>query len=183
LMVLRLSNVISLRAIVKQNIAAHAGAQLLKKLGRGSFGWRLSQDEKHVGVALERPILGSGDWDWWKVSSSRPWSLWLLAFGMYGIVGLLALEGLQFIPVARIVRSPLARSDTDGPDLRRALAAVILMSALDNLLNGSMILPILLLIGGLNKTNSSIFDVRMKRTPVEGHSLHPAVRLTGLSIL
>ena len=145
LMALRLNNVISLRAIVKQNIAANAGAQVLRKLGRGSFGWRLSQDEKHVGVALERPILGSGEWDWWKVSSSRPWSLWLLAFGMYGIVGLLALEGLQFIPVARIVWSPLARSETDGPDLRRALAAVILMSALDNLLNGSMILPILLI--------------------------------------
>lgn len=183
LMALRLSNVISLRTIVKQNIAANAGAQFLKKLGRGSFGWRLSQDEKLVGAALETPILGSGEWDWWKVSSSRPWSLWLLTFGMYGIVGLFALEGLQFIPVARILWSPLARLETDGSDLRRALAAVILMSALDNLLNGSMILPILLLIGGLNKTNSSIFDVRMKRTPVEGHPLHPAVRLTGLSIL
>jgi hypothetical protein len=163
LMALRLSNVISLRAIVKQNIAANAGAQILKKLGRGSFGWRLSQDEKHVGNALEKPILGSGEWDWWKVSSSRPWSLWLLTFGMYGIVGLFALEGLQFIPVARILWSPLARSETDGPDLRRALATVILMSTLDNLLNGSMILPILLLIGGLSKTNSFIFDVRMKR--------------------
>jgi hypothetical protein len=169
LIVLRLSNVISLRAIVKQSTAANTGAQFLKKLGRGSFGWRLSQDEKHVGDALEAPILGSGEWDWWKASSSRPWSLWLLTFGMYGIVGLYALEGLQFIPVARILWSPLARSETDGPDLRRALGAVILMSALDNLLNGSMILPILLLIGGLNKTNSSIFDVRMKRTPVEGH--------------
>jgi hypothetical protein len=144
------------------------------------------QDEKHVGAALEKPILGSGEWDWWKVSSSRPWSLWLLTFGMYGIVGLLALEGLQFIPVARIVWSPLVRSETDGPDLRRALAAVILMSALDNLLNGSMILPILLLIGGLNETNSSIFEGRLKRSrahPVEGPPLHPAVRPTRLSIL
>jgi uncharacterized membrane protein YGL010W len=163
LIVLRLSNVISLRAIVKQSVAANTGAQFLKKLGRGSFGWRLSQDEKHVDDALEAPILGSGEWDWWKASSSRPWSLWLLTFGMYGIVGLYALEGLQFIPVARILWSPLARSETDGPDLRRALATVILMSALDNLLNGSMILPVLLLIGGLSTTGSSIFDVRMKR--------------------
>jgi hypothetical protein len=186
LMALRLSNVISLRTIVKQNMAANAGAQFLKKLGRGSLGWRLSQDERYVGIALERPILGSGEWDWWKVSSSRPWSLWLLTFGMYGIVGLLALEGLQFIPVARTIWSPLARSETDGPDLSRALATVILMSALDNMLNGSMILPILLLIGGLSKTNSSIFDGRMKRhrrTPVAGHPLHPAVGPTRLSIL
>ncbi len=89
---------------------------------------------------------------------------------MYGIVGLLALEGLQFIPVAHIIWSPLARSETDGPDLRRALAAVILMSALDNLLNGSMILPILLLIGGLSKTNSSIFDGQNEASPAHARS-------------
>jgi hypothetical protein len=154
---LRLSNVISLREMVKQNMAANSGAQLLKKLGRGSFGWRLSQDEKHVGTALKTPILGSGEWDWWKVRSSRPWSLWLLTFGMYGIVGLFALEGLQFIPVARIIWSPIASLDTDGSDLRRALATVILMSALDNLLNGSMILPIVLLIGGLSTTRRGTY--------------------------
>src|ERR1700733_91129 len=163
LMALRLTNVISLRAFVKQNAAANAGAQFLREIGRGSFGWRLWQDEKYVGKALERPILGSAEWDWWRGSSSRPWSLWLLAFGIYGIAGLLSLECLQFIPVARVLWSPLARSETDGSDLRRVLAAVILMSALDNLLNGSMILPILLIIGGLSKTNSSIFDIRMKR--------------------
>jgi hypothetical protein len=163
LVALRLGNVISLRTIVKQNMAANAGAQALKKLGRGSFGWRLSQDEKHVGIALEKPILGFGVWDWWKVSSSRPWSLWLLSFGMYGIVGLLALEGLQLIPVARILWFPFARSETDGSDLHRVLATVILMSALDNLLNASMILPILLLIGGLSKANSVIFAVRTTR--------------------
>jgi hypothetical protein len=178
LIVLRLSNVISLRAIVKQSVAANTGAQFLKKLGRGSFGWRLSQDEKHVDEALEAPILGSGEWDWWKASSSRPWSLWLLTFGMYGIVGLYALEGLQFIPVARVLWSSLALSGTDGPDLRRVLATVILMSALDNLLNGSMILPILLLIGGLNKTNSSIFDVRMKRARSK---VIPAIQQPGSS--
>jgi hypothetical protein len=147
---LRLANVISLRSLVKHNAAANAGAEFLIKIGRGSFGWRLAQDEKHVGVALERPIFGSGEWDWWKGSSSRPWGLWLLAFGMYGMVGLIALQCLQLIPVTRAVWHPFARSETDGFDLRRALAAVILMSAIDNLLDGAMILPVVLLIGGLS---------------------------------
>ncbi len=156
LMALRLANIISLRAVVTHNVAANTGAQFLRRIGRGSFGWRLSQDEKHVGVALKRPVLGSGDWDWWQGSSSRPWALWLLVFGMYGMVGLLALEFLQLIPVARVIWSPFPRSDIDSSsDLRSALAIVILMSAMDNLLNGSMILPLLLLIGGLSKPRLS----------------------------
>jgi hypothetical protein len=149
---LRLANVISLRSLVKHNAAANAGAEFLIKIGRGSFGWRLSQDERHVGVALERPILGSGAWDWWKGSESRPWGLWLLAFGMYGAVGMVALECLQLIPVTRAVWHPLMRTETDrfSFDLRRALAAVVLMSAIDNLMDGAMILPVVLLIGGLS---------------------------------
>jgi hypothetical protein len=147
---LRLSNVVSIRSIVAHNRMAAASAGFLKGIQRGSFGWRLSQDEKHVSTALEKPLLGSGEWDWWKASGSRPWSLWLLAFGMYGLLGLLALECLQLLPVARILWTYRARSVVEAQELRNALAAAILMSAIDNLLNGSMILPLLLIIGGLS---------------------------------
>jgi hypothetical protein len=147
---LRVANFISLRSLVEHNAAAHSAAQFFKGIQRQSFGWRLSQDEKYIDTALEEPLLGAGTWDWWRASGSRPWGLWLLAFGMYGLAGLLALEGLQLLPVARILWSPLARGDGEGFDLRNALAAAILMSAIDNLLNGSMILPLLLVIGGLS---------------------------------
>jgi hypothetical protein len=147
---LRLANTLSLRSLVEHNRAAYASARILKQMKRGSFGWRLSQDERHVTSALKEPLLGSGRWDWWKESSSRPWSLWLLAFGMYGMVGLLALESLQLLPIARVVWAPFARGAIEGLELRNALGAAILMSAIDNLLNGSMILPLLLVIGGLS---------------------------------
>jgi hypothetical protein len=147
---LRLANTISLRSLVEHNPAAYASARFLKEIKRGSFGWRLSQDERHVTSALNEPLLGSGQWNWWKASSSRPWSLWLLAFGMYGMVGLLALECLQLLPVARVLWAPFARGAIEGLELRNALAAAVLMSAIDNLLNGSMILPLLLVIGGLS---------------------------------
>jgi hypothetical protein len=147
---LRLANTMSLKSLVEHNPAAYASARFLKQIKRGSFGWRLSQDEQHVTSALKEPLLGSGQWDWWKASSSRPWSLWLLAFGMYGMVGLLALECLQLLPVARVLWAPFARGAIEGLELRNALAAAILMSAIDNLLNGSMILPLLLVIGGLS---------------------------------
>jgi hypothetical protein len=147
---LRLASTISLKSLVEHNPVAYASARFLTRIKRGSFGWRLSQDEQHVTSALNEPLLGSGRWDWWKASSSRPWSLWLLAFGMYGIVGLLALECLQLLPVARVLWAPFARGSREGLELRNALAAAILMSAIDNLLNGSMILPLLLVVGGLS---------------------------------
>jgi hypothetical protein len=147
---LRVANFISLRSLVEHNPAARSAAQFFKGIQRQSFGWRLSQDERYINTALEEPLLGTGAWDWWRTSGSRPWGLWLLALGLYGLAGLLALEGLQLIPVARILWSPLAGGDGEGFDLRNALAAAILMSAIDNLLNGSMILPLLLVIGGLS---------------------------------
>jgi hypothetical protein len=149
-MALRLANVVSLQTLVKQNAFARSTANSLRRIRRGSFGWRLSQDEKYVGLALEQPLLGYGEWDWWKGGSTRPWGLWLLTFGMYGLLGLAALECIQLVPVARILWPPDANSDPSTLDLRKALAGAILMSAIDNLLNGSMILPLLLAVGGLS---------------------------------
>jgi hypothetical protein len=161
-MALRLANVVSLKTLVTQNAIARLAAGSLDKIHRGSFGWRLSQDEKDVGLALEKPLLGSGNWDWWKGGSLRPWGLWLLTFGMYGLAGLVALECLQLVPVARILWSPHPDSDPSTLDLRNALASAILMSVIDNLLNGSMILPLLLVIGGLN---APLFAASADRVP------------------
>jgi hypothetical protein len=172
---LRLANIISLRSLVEHNRAVHAGAHLLKEMQRGSFGWRLSQDEKHVTSALEKPLLGSGQWDWWRASSSRPWGLWLLAFGMYGMVGLLALECLQLLPVGR------AWWALEGSDLRSAFAAAILLSAIDNLLNGSMILPLLLVIGGLSGPSLALTSrVAPQRERLPRRDWEPAIRTPSL---
>ncbi len=160
---LRLANTVSLKSLVEHNRAAYGGARLLKEMKRGSLGWRLSQDEQHVTIALKEPLLGSAQWDWWKASPSRPWSLWLLAFGMYGMFGLLALECLQLLPVARVLWAPFARAPMEGLELRNALGAAILMSAIDNLLNGSMILPLLLVIGGLSAPGVA-FPARVRPT-------------------
>lgn len=158
---LRLSNVVSIRALVESNPTAHFASEFLKKIGRGSFGWRLWQDETHVGIALRRPVLGYGEWEWWRRAALRPWGLWLLSFGMYGIVGLLALEMLQIVPVIRAIWFPLARSDIEYLNLRHALSAAILMSAIDNLLNSSMILPLLLVIGGMSTWKSAATEVEV----------------------
>jgi hypothetical protein len=182
---LRLTNVVSLRNLVHHDRAAHDVAVFLKKIGKGSLGWRLSQDERHVSIALERPILGYGEWDWWRRGTLRPWGLWLLGFGMYGILGLIALEALQLVPVIRAIWFPLARSDIEYLNLRHALAAAILITAVDNLLNSSMILPLLLIMGGMSTWESAAVEVNVTVTagaeivtetdvdpdPVEWHTL------------
>jgi hypothetical protein len=168
---LRLANVISLRHLVESDGAARAAASFFVRIGRQSFGWRLEQDERHIRTALARPVFGYGQWDWWKNGEGRPWGLWLLAFGMYGGIGLMALEAMQFLPVIgavwfpgepdsqRDIRgSPAGRAASRDDGLRLGLAAAILLAAIDNLLNGDMILPLLLMIGGLSvwKAESAI---------------------------
>jgi hypothetical protein len=162
---IRLENKISLHSLIERNPTARGTANFLRRIKRGSLTWRMEQDEQHVGAALANPVLGSGAWDWWREGRERPWGLWLLSFGMYGAIGLLALECLQLVPVARVVWFPMARSDIQAFNLRHALAAAILMSAIDNLLNSSMILPLLLVIGGMSTWTSATSVIHVDVQP------------------
>jgi hypothetical protein len=84
---------------------------------------------------------------------------------MYGILGLLALETLQLLPVARGIFFPVARSTINAKNLRYVLAAAILMSAIDSLLNSALILPLLLAVGSLSAPNPLTNVIQVK-----GHS-------------
>lgn len=161
----RIANIVSLRELVKQNHSAHAVAAYLKHIGKGSFGWRLAQDERHIDTALDEPILGYGQWNWWDKGVERPWGLWLLTFGMYGSVGLISLEALLLIPALRAVWFPLARSDIGYTNMRHTLSAAVLISAADSLLNSGIILPLLLVIGGMTlwSTNDTEVEIRLAR--------------------
>jgi len=69
---------------------------------------------------------------------------------MYGIVGLLALESILLLPIIRVVWSSASNKTPGELNLRPALAALILMVAIDSLLNGAMILPYILVMGALS---------------------------------
>jgi hypothetical protein len=171
---LRLENEFSVRRLVENNYAAHSVSTFLNKIGRGSFTWKLAVDERYVDKALDKPILGSGDWKWWAGGDVRPWGMWMLTFGMYGLVGLVALESVLLIPVVRVVWFTVARSDIEDFNLRHALAAAILMSAVDGLLNSSMLLPLVLVIGGMSTWESAVSSLHIE---VE---THPARNLRDL---
>jgi hypothetical protein len=155
----RIANVISIHDLVRENRVAHAVDSYLRGIGKGSLEWRLNLDEHHIDTALEEPILGYGQWDWWRGGFERPWSLWLLVFGMYGSVGLVSLEALLLIPALRAVWFPLAISDIGYTNMRHTLSAAVLISAIDSLLNSSLILPLLLVIGGMTIWSSTDSEV------------------------
>jgi type IV secretory pathway VirB3-like protein len=145
----RMTHLVSLRSLAQENRTAHSISAALTSMGRQSFGWRLAREESEMTAALRKPLLGYGQWNWWQGGDQRPWSLWLLALGMYGLVGLTAFGLILFLPVLRAVWSSASGRGSDDIRLRQALVGVILMLAFDNLLNGAMILPYLLLMGGL----------------------------------
>jgi hypothetical protein len=161
---LRIANIFSIRDLVAENPTAHAVAGYLKSIGKDSLGWRLAQDERHIETALYQPILGYGMWNWWSIDegAQRPWSLWLLVFGMYGGVGLVSLEALLLIPALRAVWFPLARSDIGYTNMRHTLSAAVLISAIDSLLNAAIILPLLLVIGGMTIWSTTDTEVEVE---------------------
>ncbi len=146
----RMTNLVSLRALAHRNAVAASLSNALTSVGRHSLAWRFARDESNIAVALREPILGTGQWNWWQEGGVRPWSLWLLVFGMYGLIGLMAFAGILFLPVIRASWMPAEGIAGNDPNLRRAMAALVLMVAIDLLLNGAMILPYLLIMGGLS---------------------------------
>jgi hypothetical protein len=152
--IFRMTGLVSLRSLAQQNRAAHSISSTLTRMGRQSLGWRLAREENDMTLALQKPLLGYGQWNWWQNGDLRPWSLWLLVLGMYGSVGLVVLGLIVFLPVLRAAWSSAGGSDPDESNLRQALVGVILMVAFDNLLNGAMILPYLLVMGGLTSRRS-----------------------------
>ncbi len=158
----RIANIVSVHDLVQQNPTAHAVDGYMKSIGKQSLGWRLSEDERHIDKALEEPILGFGQWNWWQEGIERPWSLWLLVFGLYGSVGLISLEAMLLIPVLRAVWLPLTRSDVGYTNMRHTLSAAILMTAIDSLLNSSVVLPLMLVIGGMTIWASTDSEVELE---------------------
>lgn len=146
----RMSGLLPLRALAQQQgTLLHSVASVLARSGRESFAWRFAREESHIKIALQKPILGSGQWNWWMNGDSRPWSLWLLVFGMYGAVGVFALGAIFFLPVLQAAWSSSDNQVSNSSGLRLALAVLIIMVAIDSLLNGAFILPYLLVMGGL----------------------------------
>jgi len=142
------SGVVPVREIATQTRAGRAVVDTFKGVGRGSFTWRVSQDQKLLPLALAHPVAGSAQWDWWQSEKVRPWGMPLLVTGQFGLVGLLLCFGLLLAPAVRAGMRG-TRDGASGPAASTALASLVVLTVADALLNSFIFFPALLAAGGL----------------------------------
>src|SRR5580765_5197243 len=117
--------------------------------GRGSFAWRIAQDQKVLPDAMATPVTGSAQWDWWRSKGVRPWGLLMLLLGQFGLVGLCLCFGALLMPALREAwRAPRA-SAWQPRGLPLMLATLVVLTVLDGLLNSFLFFPAVTAAGGL----------------------------------
>jgi hypothetical protein len=147
---LQFLHVVHWRELGQNNPTARAVANSLSQVGRRSLGWRLARDEIQASIVMLKPFFGSGEWNWWRSGGIRPWDLWMLVAGMYGIVGVLSVALLLLMPVTLAVWSPLSRKKFDDYSIVIMLIGPLIITLLDSLMNAAIILPYLLIAGALS---------------------------------
>lgn len=148
----RAANLFDAKALAMRTAVGRRLAAASERLDRRSLGWRLRVEERAARVALRRPALGTGTWDWWRLGAEgeRPWGLPGLVLGMYGVAGWALLLGSFLAPIAAFLGSGPPRfwsSPTRAP--AAAMAGALALIGLDAILNSFVFLPILAGAGGL----------------------------------
>lgn len=152
---LQVLNVVPWRELSEKNPTARSIAKSLSQAGRRSFGWRLAKDEKQASIARRKPIFGSGEWNWWQSGGVRPWDIWMLVMGMYGVVGALAVALALLIPVILAVWYPFSPEKSDDYRIVIVLIGPLIITMLDSLMNSAIILPYLLIAGALSSQHAN----------------------------
>ena len=142
-----LSGAIPFQAIAKDTGWGREIVNGIRGAGRGSFTWRIAQDQKLLTDAVVRPVTGSAQWDWWRAKETRPWGLSLLIVGQFGLGGLLLALTTLLGPALRTAwvapRGVAWRSD------RLLLASIAVLAVIDALLNSFFFFPAIVVAGSL----------------------------------
>jgi len=144
-----LSGAIPFQAIAKDTGWGRAIVSSMRDAGRGSFTWRIAQDQKLLADAVARPLSGSAQWDWWRAKATRPWGLALLIVGQFGLVGLLFAFATLLGPALRTAWKVPAGSAWQPAGLPLMLATLAVLTVVDALLNSFIFFPALVAAGGL----------------------------------
>ncbi len=143
------SGVIPITQIGKSTVWGQSVVNAFKSVGRGSFTWRISQDQKLLSEVKAHPVVGSAKWDWWREKNTRPWGLAMLLLGQFGVVGLTLCFGSVLWPALREAwRAPLA-SGWRRDAMPLLLAVIVGLAMLDALMNSFIFFPAVLIAGGL----------------------------------
>jgi tetratricopeptide (TPR) repeat protein len=121
-----------------------------------SFEYRLNMERLLADRALERPILGWGQYNRFQVTDAGgktvtvPDGFWIIAFGTQGAIGLVCILSMLLLPmILTLRRFPVATWRDPKVGAVVALALILTMTMIDCLSN-AMLMPIFpLAIGGI----------------------------------
>jgi hypothetical protein len=143
------SGLVPVRSFIESAPAGQATLAMIRSTGRGSFAWRVSQDLKTLDGVRAAPMMGNGQWDWWRPFGTRPWGLWMLMAGQYGLLGVALACGSLLIAVGRVLTR---RPHPERPTAAIALAMITLAGIGDAVFNSFLFFPTLLAAGAIGAT-------------------------------
>lgn len=149
LAVLHASRIVPLRSIAENTAVGQAVVGGFQAAGRGSFVWRVAQDIKALPLIEERPVVGSGRWNWFMPVDSRPWGFPFLVVGQFGLIGLALLAAALLGALYRHVTNAARGSET-----ARLYTVMLLLFGLDALLNSFLFYPAILVAAALTSHNT-----------------------------
>ena len=150
-----LSGVLDLEHIARRTAFGESTLKLFRSLGRGSFLWRVSQDVRTLESLREALILGQNDWDWWRDSGTRPWGLWLLLVGQFGLIGLLLSYGALLLPACKALAECWKKNSSEPYFVKGLLGLLILFAVGDSILNSFLYYPVIFVAGALAKSSGN----------------------------
>lgn len=144
-----LSGVVPVTQLGKETAMGRKVVDVFRASGRGSFTWRISQDQKAIGIAKSTALVGQGRWDWWRPLNTRPWGLALLLVGQFGLVGLVCAFGAVLAPAMRCLWRVSVASPWQLSGAPAVLATIVVLTAMDAGLNSFFFFPALMATGAL----------------------------------
>jgi len=150
-----LSGAIPFQAIAKDTSWGREIVNSIRGAGRGSFTWRIAQDQKLLADAVARPVTGSAQWDWWRAKETRPWGLSLLIVGQFGLGGLLLALATLLGPALRTAWVEPRGSAWRPQGLPLLLASIAVLTVIDALLNAFLFFPAIVAAGSLAASAAS----------------------------
>jgi hypothetical protein len=141
-----------LEQVARNTLPGQKAIGFFRSIGRGSLPWRISQDMKTIPKLSGAFGMGTGQWDWWRSSGTRPWGMHQLIVGQFGIIGLL-LSGLSLcLASIRTFWSSKLTTSPPTPFMHQVFAALIAIAYIDAFLNSFIFYPIILMSAALANT-------------------------------
>jgi len=147
-----------------------------------SLAFRLRNEDMLVEKALQQPVFGWGGWsrarvyDWQGEDVSTTDGQWIVALGDRGIFGLTMFLAALLTPALRIfAHSPAGRWREPGIAAGVGLAMVLVLYAVDSLLNAMKNPVFVLIAGGLNAAATNLAPARRSQAATQPERSRPPI--------